>query len=472
MTNKPQFVGERVKLGDVLKSSSTRNKDSNCVNVYSVTNSKGFVPSEEYFSKEVFSKELRTYRVVERGMIAYNPSRINVGSVALQDKADEVVVSPLYVVFSTDGSKLMPEYLVHFLKSKPGLDQIAFQSIGTVRNNLKFKALCQMELHIPPLGEQQARINTLREIQLQIERAESQIDELDSLVKSRFVEMFGDGDFPCFRLDEIADVQGGLTKNRRREALPMQLPYLRVANVGSEGGVDTSEVLSIGLTSEEAGKTLLKADDLLFVEGNGSKDQIGRAAIWDGSIDPCVHQNHLIRVRLHDSVLPVFALAFFSSSVGRRQITDKAASTSGLFTLSTGKIKSLESPVPPLSLQQEFAAFASQIDKSRFVALGGKKRIPFLFLMWLRISAKSVQLQRDLFESHSSPQRALRLGGHLHYGPSSTARNHAKRPVPSRGLRSSPANSARRIPSCRITKRFHRRACGYLEADRSSRIHP
>ena len=186
--------------------------------------------------------------------------------------------------------------------------------------------------------------------------------------------MFGVGDFPRFRLDEVADVQGGLTKNSHREALPIQLPYLRVANVGPTGGVDTSEMLSIGLTSVEARKTLLKADDLLFVEGNGSKDQIGRAAIWNGSIDPCVHQNHLIRVRLHDNVLPIFALAFFSSSVGRRQITDKAASTSGLFTLSTGKIKSLELPVPPLALQQEFAAFVAQVDKSRFAYIWSRTK--------------------------------------------------------------------------------------------------
>lgn len=220
MSSKPRFVGEKVRLGDVLKSSSTRNKDNRCANVYSVTNSKGFVPSEEYFSKEVFSKELRTYRIVARNMLAYNPSRINVGSVALQDKADEVVVSPLYVVFSTDTSKLMPEYLVHFLKSKPGLDQIAFQSIGTVRNNLKYKALCQMELRIPSLEEQQARLNTLREVQLQIEQAESQIAELDQLAKSRFVEMFGELDtnpkgfqLTCF--DDLGTWTSGGTPSRK-----------------------------------------------------------------------------------------------------------------------------------------------------------------------------------------------------------------------------------------------------------------
>ena len=66
-------------------------------------------------------------------------------------------MSPLYVVFSVDESRVKPGYAVRFLKSKPGLDQIAFQSIGTVRNNLKFKALCQMRLKLPPLAVQEER---------------------------------------------------------------------------------------------------------------------------------------------------------------------------------------------------------------------------------------------------------------------------------------------------------------------------
>lgn len=69
-TSKPRFVGVKVRLGDVVSASSERNKGGRCSAVYSVTNSQGFVPSEDYFSKEVYSKDLKTYRVVERNMIA------------------------------------------------------------------------------------------------------------------------------------------------------------------------------------------------------------------------------------------------------------------------------------------------------------------------------------------------------------------------------------------------------------------
>lgn len=161
MTDKLPFDGEVVRLGELVESSKAKNKDGLFADVYSVTNSHGFVPSQEYFNKEVYSKELRTYRVVHRNMIAYNPSRINVGSVAVQDKVDNAIVSPLYVVFSADETKVIPGYLVRFLRSKPGLDQIAQQSIGTVRSNLKFDALCKMQMPLPSLQAQVERMNKL-----------------------------------------------------------------------------------------------------------------------------------------------------------------------------------------------------------------------------------------------------------------------------------------------------------------------
>ena len=364
MTNKPQFVGEKrrkIRLNELCTKgkSSLRQKDISNGGPYAVYGASGIVGS-----MNSFQNAMPYVAVVKDGAGVGRTSAC---------AANTSVLGTMQALIPTDGTNR--DYLLHLIKSLRLGDDFSGSTIPHIYFKDYGKTL--VPFHNPV--EQQRIVDILSTVERQIEGSKQQLDQLDSLVKSRFVEMFGAGDFPRFRLDEVADVQGGLTKNSRREALPMQLPYLRVANVGPTGGVDTSEMLSIGLTGVEARKTLLTADDLLFVEGNGSKDQIGRAAIWDGSIDPCVHQNHLIRARLHDNVLPIFALAFFSSSVGRRQITDKAASTSGLFTLSTGKIKSLELPVPPLFFQQEFAAFVAQIDKSRFVAQQQIEKLQMLY---------------------------------------------------------------------------------------------
>ena len=289
-----------------------------------------------------------------------------VGIMAYYDNDDEALCSNFNHVLRFDADSVNSYFMFHqlrWLREKGAFAPYTRKTTGL--QNLQMKAFINLELTVPSRLEQDEAAMAIRAIDLERNEYKSLLGRLDELVKSRFVEMFERDDWPVKSLDSVADVQGGLTKNKKREKYELQLPYLRVANV-LQGELDLSEMLSIGLTEAERDKTLLQTGDMLFVEGNGSRDQIGRLAIWDGSIDPCVHQNHLIRARLSDRVLPVFALAYFSSPIGREQIVAKAVSTSGLFTLSTGKIKTLFIPVPPLALQREFAAFVQLVDKLKF----------------------------------------------------------------------------------------------------------
>lgn len=167
-------------------------------------------------------------------------------------------------------------------------------------------------------------------------------------------------DFQVFApIIEFFDISSGLTKNSKRNAFPVTMPYLRVANV-YYNSLDLGEIKTIGVRKEEIPKTLLKKDDLLFVEGNGSKSQIGRVAIWDGSVKDCLHQNHIIKGRSIGGMLPKFALYYLISQYGRKQILAVASSTSGLYTLSANKIRNLSVPVCNLERQSECVA---QIEK-------------------------------------------------------------------------------------------------------------
>ena len=142
----------------------------------------------------------------------------------------------------------------------------------------------------------------------------------------------------------LGQVTGGLTKNQQRNALPLKAKYLRVANVYSNR-LDLDEIMEIGVTEAELRKTRLATGDLLFVEGNGSIEQIGRVAIWDGSLPDMTHQNHLIRFSSNGLLLSRFALYFMMSPLGRKRITAQASSTSGLHTLSVSKVANLAVPI-------------------------------------------------------------------------------------------------------------------------------
>lgn len=159
----------KIKLDKYINEINVRNKNNICSDVYSVTNSEGFVESKEYFSKEVYSKDLSSYKIVMRNMMAYNPSRINVGSVAIQNKKEKVIVSPLYTIFSVNQDYLLVEYLNYFLHSDIGLKQIKFLTTGSVRDNLNFSSMKNLLIPIENIHTQKKRVEVL--------------NKLDSLIK-------------------------------------------------------------------------------------------------------------------------------------------------------------------------------------------------------------------------------------------------------------------------------------------------
>ena len=178
-----------VKIADVISEYSIRNKSNEDIPVYSVTNEKGFCTG--YFSKEVASKDKSTYKIVPKGYFAYNPSRINVGSVDWQKYEDKVIVSPLYVVFGIS-EQLDQQYLLHYLKSDMMLAFIKEYAIGSVRDNLKLSDLGKLPINLRPIGKQRKIAAVLDKVSDLIAKRRQQLTKLDELVKSRFIEMFGD----------------------------------------------------------------------------------------------------------------------------------------------------------------------------------------------------------------------------------------------------------------------------------------
>ena len=272
-------------------------------------------------------------------------SYINGNAMALDDLVDDIDI----------------RYLYYALMGRGFQDVIS----GAVQPQIIRADLEKMEVWIGNKKEQKEIVDVFSKLDTVLSHRKREIQYLDDLIKARFVEMFGDNQ-EVHKLSDIAAITGGLTKNSRRDKLELRKPYLRVANVFF-ASIDTTEILDIGLTKEEYEKTLLRNGDLLFVEGNGSPDQIGRVAIWNGEIEDCVHQNHLIKARFDlKRMNPVFAMYYFISERGRNQIKKRAVSTSGLYTLSVSKIADFEIPNPPMELQQQFAAFVAAIDKSKF----------------------------------------------------------------------------------------------------------
>ena len=156
-------------------------------------------------------------------------------------------------------------------------------------------------------------------------------------------------------LDQTTQIQGGIQKQPKRAPTDNAFPFLRVANV-LRNDLDLNEVHRVQLFPGELEKLRLAAGDLLIVEGNGSPAQIGRMAVWDGQIENCVHQNHIIRARVYPGVEAKYVETYWNSPTGSASVLNVASSTSGLYTLSVSKVGVLPIPLPPLAEQRRIVA--------------------------------------------------------------------------------------------------------------------
>ncbi|SQB14428.1 type I restriction-modification system methyltransferase subunit [Enterocloster clostridioformis] len=155
-----------IKLGSVITEYSERNKNGENIPVNSVTNEQGFCTG--YFSKEVASKDKTTYKIGPRGFFAYNPSRINVGSVDWQSCEDRVIVSPLYVVFDVS-ERIIRSY-----------------TTGSVRDNLKFSILSEFPISLPPINEQRRIAATLDKVEETIALRQEELTTLNHKISAPF----------------------------------------------------------------------------------------------------------------------------------------------------------------------------------------------------------------------------------------------------------------------------------------------
>ncbi len=241
------------------------------------------------------------------------------------------------------------QYLWHWISYNS--HELARRGRGATFKQVNKSDLVAWTIPLPRIEEQQRIASVLDGAEAVRALRRQALSKLDMLTQAVFFDMFGSGIDEMMLIDELGDIQGGLQVSAKRKGHPIQVPYLRVANV-YRGRLDLSEVKMLQVTERELSRTRLQEGDLLVVEGHGNKDEIGRVGMWDGSIDPCVHQNHLIRVRCdRHRLLPCFAEAFMNSGIGRRALLRAANTTSGLNTISTSDVRSVAVPVPALSHQ-------------------------------------------------------------------------------------------------------------------------
>ncbi|WP_462166714.1 restriction endonuclease subunit S [Pseudoalteromonas sp. GB43] len=164
-------------------------------------------------------------------------------------------------------------------------------------------------------------------------------------------------------LANVAEIRTGVAKGKKGLKDPIEVPYLRVANV-QDGHIDLTEVKTIAIERHQLDRYSLKSGDVLMTEG-GDFDKLGRGDVWQGQIQPCLNQNHVFAVRVDSKYLEPYYLAALSGShYGKTYFLSCAKRSTNLASINSTQLKEFPVLIPPLVEQRKISKILSTWDKA------------------------------------------------------------------------------------------------------------
>lgn len=337
----------------------------------------------------------RARQIVRSGDVLVATTRPNLNAVALvPPELDGQVCSTGFCVLRSS-ERLDSGFLFAFVQSREFVESLSELVKGALYPAVTDEQVRSQLIPLPSFAEQVRVARKLADQLASVERARSAAGGQSAAVRqlsSTYVDLAfkspSSGAWPMLRLGDASEIVSGIQKSPSRNPTAHHRPYLTVRNV-QRGSLDLSNVERFEVSEYEVARLRLEVGDLLIVEGNGSLEHIGRNALFGGQLTDCIHQNHIIRCRLSPSLLrPAFVSLYLNSDAGRTQMVDKARTSSGLYTLSAGKVSSLEIPVPPfaeqLSIENMIAETRSSIERLESAIATARDAIDQLSAAFLR----------------------------------------------------------------------------------------
>lgn len=357
MIAKPRFDGEWVRLGELISKAPIERCGSREYPVYSMTMRDGIVEQAGRFKKAIASKDTSSYKVVKKNQLVVG-FPIDEGVIYVQNHDAPGIMSPAYNVWDFDCNRVDPAYLELALHGPRSMAHYADKMRGTTarRRTLTADGLCNLEIPLPSIDEQIRVVHVLDGVRSLIKGANRQIAELDTLAKSRFVEMFGS----CTRCVSLADVccfRSGKTLPKSNEMPSGDYLYAKVGDLnlpGNERVIKSSR----SYVNADVAKNLIPEGAVVFPKRGGAISTNKKRVT---ARDCCLDLN-LMAVIPGEQICTEYLLAWFD-----QMDLAEIANGSAVPQINNKDLEPLIIPLPQMEAQQEFASFVAQVDKSRFV---------------------------------------------------------------------------------------------------------
>ena len=339
-----------VRLGDVCEkgaSNITQNEIVDNFGEYPIYGAAGFIKNVDFYKQE-------------EAYIGIVKDGAGVGRISIHP-AKSSLIGTMQYIFPNENIDI--KFLASFLKYQ----NLGRFYTGATIPHIYFKDYKNIKLKLPPLETQKQIAAVLDKCTSLISKYKQILEKYDTLIKSRFIEMFGDNpiEYGKWKVEKLGNL--GLCKNGMNfsyEDNGFEINCLGVGDFKDNAVISNCEKLPvISLNEKPSEEYLLKDNDIVFVRSNGNKELVGRSVL----VHPRVlttFSGFCIRLRLStDSINHLFLLQFLKMPNTRKNMAGRGAN---IQNLNQQILSNLDIPVPQIELQNQFATFVQQIDKSKF----------------------------------------------------------------------------------------------------------
>ncbi|WP_125932880.1 hypothetical protein [Janibacter indicus] len=353
-------------MADLVTSTGGRAGSETQLPVYSVTKHAGFVPSREYFKKQVFSRDVANYKMVERGDFAYATIHLDEGSIGIAPERG--LISPMYTVFRADAGCVDSGYLLRFLKSPFALARYSQLGRGAIhrRKAISLEALGGLPVPLPSLDEQRRIAAILDHTDALRAKRRQVLAHLDYLAQAIFHEVAVGVD----QVVSLGNLGVGFASGKNVVAAETTAhPVNRVIKVSaiSSGRFNWRESKEMPCDYSPPAGHLIRKGDVLFGRASGSLGLLGATAVVP-DIPDCLYLPDKVwrlEVPSDGAVLKSYVLGALRSPSVLAYIRHHASGAAGVRNIARSKLLECPIPVPSLESQRRYGEAFERLEEVR-----------------------------------------------------------------------------------------------------------
>ena len=313
-------------------------------------------------------------KVVPEGTVIMS-FKLSIGKTAIV--SEDMYTNEAIMAFIDNGTYCIdPNYLYHLCC---GTDWTQGGNKAVMGLTLNKATLSEMEIELPTIEEQREIASILDQLDAINEKRHDELNMIEQLVKSRFIELFGDPIANQFGWD-TTNIGAIVTEVRYGTSRPAvengKYPYLRMNNLTFDGHLDLKDLKRIDIPEEEIEKCIVRKGDVLFNRTN-SVELVGKTCVFDLD-EEMVIAGYIIRVRLGQKMIPTVFSAFMNSQPIKELFRGMAKGAVNQANINAQELQSIRIYLPPIDLQEQFAAFVEQTDKSKLAVQNALEELEIL----------------------------------------------------------------------------------------------